>query len=163
MAEYDPLATPPRNPNGGPRTLTASEEILNRYRHIERQADSRGRIIGIRRLRPSEQSKIVGMTPDLGGYDLVPDLDDDNKHTRLSHRMPLMMAASVVEIDGNPMPFPRNRAELDSILDQLDGEGLTAIIECATRLGETMIAEAARREAAKNSLGMPTSDSSAGS
>jgi len=146
--------------NGGqpqPRVMTAAEEILNRYRHIERAADSRGRIIGIRRLRPSEQSKIVGMTPDLGGYDLVPSLDDETRVQRLSHRMPLMMAASVVEVDGNPIAFPRNRAELDAIYDQLDGEGLTAIVECATRLGESMIAEAARREAAKNSLGTPTS------
>ena len=97
------------------------------------------------------------MTPDLGGYDLVPSLDDETRVQRLSHRMPLMMAASVVEVDGNPIAFPRNRAELDAIYDQLDGEGLTAIVECATRLGESMIAEAARREAAKNSLGTPTS------
>ena len=157
----------PVQPNGGPpaspRVLTASEEILNRYRHIERAADSRGRIIGVRRLRPSEQSKIVGMTADLGGFDLLPNLEDESKPTRLSHRMPLMMAASVVEVDGNPIAFPRNRAELDAVYDQLDAEGLEAIVHCATRLGETLIAEAARREAAKNSQGTLTSDSSAGS
>jgi hypothetical protein len=150
-------------PNGGAtqRAPTASDEILQRYRHIEREADSRGRILGIRRLRPSEQSKITGMTPDLGGYDLVPRFGDDDaedlKPLRLSHRMPLMMAASVCEIDGNPIPFPRNRQELDSIYDQLDAEGIQAIVAAATRLGETQIAEAARREASKNLSGTPTS------
>ena len=152
--------------NGGPpitRVTTQSEDILNRYRQIEREADSRGRIIGIRRLKPSEQSKIVGMTADLGGFDLLPDLEDDTKPPgRLAHRMPLMMAASVCEIDGNPIGFPRNRQELDSIYDQLDTEGLTAIVAAATRLGESHIAEAARREAAKNSLGTRISDSSVG-
>jgi hypothetical protein len=153
--------------NGGPaqpRTLTASEEILNRYRHVERAADSRGRIIGVRRVRPSEQSKIVGMTADLGGYDLIPNVEDETKPAvRMSHRMPLMMAASVVEMDGNPIAFPRNRVELDAIYDQLDAEGMEAIVQCATRLGEEMIAETARREAAKNSQGTRTSDLSAGS
>jgi len=147
--------------NGGPpitRVTTQSEEILGRYRQVEREADSRGRIIGIRRLKPSEQSKVVGMTADLGGYDLLPDLEDDTKPPgRMSHRMPLMMAASVCEIDGNPIAFPRNRQELDSIYDQLDSEGLMAIVAAATRLGESHIAEAARREAAKNLQGTPTS------
>ena len=151
----------PVQPNGGPpitRVQTQSEEILQRYRHIEREPDSRGRIIGIRRLRPSEQSKIVGITPDLGGFDLLPNTEDETKPAaRFSHRLPLMMAASVCEIDGNPIPFPRNRAELDLIYDQLDGEGLEAIMRAATRLGETHIAEAARREAAKNLSGTPTS------
>jgi hypothetical protein len=101
------------------------------------------------------------MTPDLGGYDLVPRFSEegvaDLAPLRLSHRMPLMMAASVCEIDGNPLPFPRNRAELDSIYDQLDSEGIEAIVAAATRLGETHIAEAARREASKNLSGTPTS------
>ena len=152
--------------NGGPpvhRVTTASEEILQRYRHIEREADSLGRIIGIRRLRPSEQAKIVGMTSDLGGYDLVPNLEDETqKPSRFSQRMPLMMAASVVEIDGNPYGFPRNRAELDDMLDRLDAEGMLAIVVAATRLGESHIADAARREAAKNLSGTPTSGSSVG-
>lgn len=162
MAEFEDVG--PRN--GGPpvhRVSTASDEILQRYRHIEREPDSLGRIIGIRRLRPSEQSKIVGYTPDLGGYDLIPSLTDDGKPKQFSHRMPLMMAASVVEIDGNPYGFPRNRAELDDMLDRLDAEGLEAIVAAATRLGEHHIAEAARREAAKNSSGTRISGSSVGS
>ena len=73
-----------------------------------------------------------------------------------------MMAASVCEVDGNPWPFPRNRAELDAAYDQLDAEGIEAIVAAATRLGETHIAEAARKEAAKNSLGTPISGSSVG-
>jgi len=161
LVDYDNPPDPETNGGQVPRAPTASDEILQRYRHIEREADSRGRIIGIRRLRPSEQSKIVGMTPDLGGYDIVPRFGDGDEATstpmRLAHRMPLMMAASVCEIDGNPMPFPRNRAELDSIYDQLDAEGIEAIVAAATRIGETHIAEAARREAAKNLSGTPTS------
>jgi hypothetical protein len=45
----------------------------------------------------------------------------------------MIVAASVCEIDSIPIPFARNRPELDSIADRLDEEGLAAAMKALTR------------------------------
>lgn len=134
---------------------TESEVRLARYKKIERQDDELGRVIGVRRLRPSEQSKLNGMTEDLSGSDIVK-AQDTGEDVSLSHRLPLMIAASVCEIDQIVIPFPRTRAELDAIYDRLDVEGLSAAGKALTRLvaGDQIINPV---DAAKNSSGTPLS------
>ena len=88
-----------------------------------------GRIIGVRRLKPSEQAKLQGMTADLTGYD--EGKDESGTVVQIPHRLPLFVAASVREItslDGNTVhvAFPRSRAELDAVYDRLDKEGIEA-------------------------------------
>lgn len=100
----------PARPKSG---LSPSEEIVSRYNRIERQADDLGRMIGVKRLRPSLEVKIRTMA----GTD---DVDVLNM---------LMLGASVVEIDGNPVTFPKNRAELDATIDGLDSEGINAAMK----------------------------------
>jgi hypothetical protein len=46
--------------------MTPTEERLNRYRQIEREADALGRLIGVHRLKISQQLKIEEMTPASG-------------------------------------------------------------------------------------------------
>lgn len=111
---------------------TESEVKLARYNTIEKEADAFGRIIGVRRLKPSEQVRIAEFTSDLTGSDEV-EGPDGEKFT-LSHRMPLIMAASVCMIDDARIPFPKNRAELDAIFDRLDSEGMIAASAAMTRL-----------------------------
>jgi hypothetical protein len=147
--------------NGG-GTDSASDIIRQRYRQVEREADALGRVIGVRRLNPADQAKITGLTADLNGYDLIP-REDGEPPIRLAHRMPLIMAAAVCEIDGNPIAFPKTRGELDAILNRLDTEGLEAVGKAAARLGEAEMALSAKREAAKNLSGIPASDLSVGS
>lgn len=107
------------------RTLAPSEEIKARYDRIERQADKFGRVIGVRRLRPSVQARIHGMLADLGQ-------DQESFGT-------MALAACVCEIDGAPYTPPKTRAELDAVADMLDGEGLmAAAIALAALQGVTL-------------------------
>jgi hypothetical protein len=50
---------------------TESEIILARYKAVEKEADAFGRVIGVRRLKPSEQTAVAGFCSDLSGYDEV--------------------------------------------------------------------------------------------
>lgn len=111
---------------------TESEAILNRYKDREKEPDSRGRIITVRRLKPSEQTKVAGYCADLTGYDEI--TGPDGTMTRIPHRMPLMIAAAICKIDDLHVAFPRSRAELDANYDWLDAEGLAAAGVAVARL-----------------------------
>lgn len=113
---------------------TESEVILARYRAVEKEADALGRVIGVRRLKPSEQTKVAGMCADLTGNDEMTGPDGNPVH--IPHRMPLLIAAAVCMIDEARIPFPRNRAELDAVYDRLDMEGVTAAGNALARLSE---------------------------
>jgi hypothetical protein len=151
----------------------AFEDIrrTQRYREIEREADVFGRIIGVRRLKLSEQTRITGLCPELSGHDIldVPIYDangEDTGNTRrsyVSHRGPLMLAASVCELNRHPLPFPRTRVELDTTYDLLDGEGLEAAGNALKRLiDRTEFAPEQTKEMAKNLSGTSSSDSNNG-
>lgn len=134
--------------------VTESEVKLARYSETIKEADDFGRVIGVRRLKPSEQTKIAGMTSELFGYDEMID-DAGNKH-QVSHRMPLLLAAAVCQIDDSLIPFPRNRGELDAIFDRLDAEGLKAAGRAWVKLNPADI-EINPKVESKNLSGMPSS------
>jgi hypothetical protein len=117
-------------------TETKSDEILTRaarYQQKERQADSWGRIISVQRLKQSQMSKIEGLTSDLQGMTKIVD-EATGKETQLPRNWRMILAAHVREIDDNPLPFPKNREELDAILDRLDEEGLVAAASAFAKL-----------------------------
>jgi len=126
---------------------TESEVRIARYNQIEKEADAVGRIIGVRRLKPSEQTKLSGMTSELTGYDMVVTKDPETgaeKIVQVQHRAPLGLAASVSLIvsEGGEevhVSFPKNRAELDAVYDRLDVEGLVAASRAMERLNKTEI------------------------
>ncbi len=106
---------------------TASEEILARYNRVEREVDAFGRTIGVRKLRGSQEIRVLGMTADVQAATVrALDPQSPGETMEVSLQNLLVIAASVVEIDGIPVPFARNRAELDAIYDQLDREGVAA-------------------------------------
>jgi hypothetical protein len=111
---------------------TESEAKLARYNTIEKEADDFGRVIGVRRLKPSEQTKVAGMTADLTGHEEA--LNPEGDKVQVSHRLPLMIAAAVCMIDDARIPFARNRGELDAMYDRLDVEGLAAAGRALVRL-----------------------------
>jgi hypothetical protein len=111
---------------------TQSEIILARYKRVEKEADELNRLIGVRRLRPSEQAKVAGYTADLTGFDEM--TTPAGTKVSFPHRLPLAVAAAVCEIDGSPIPFAKSRAELDAIYDRLDEEGLAAASRALARL-----------------------------
>jgi hypothetical protein len=125
--------------------ITSEAEAKERYKQIDREADDWNRIIGVRRLRPSEVSKLIGMTPELGGHDVSNVTSDETGETRevqVPHRAALFIAGAVCEIQRLDQPvgkltFPRNRAELDSVYDTLDTVGIAAAVKALTRLSES--------------------------
>lgn len=136
-----------------------TDQILARYQKIERETDAFGRVIGVKRLQPSQNLKIVGFTADLEGINAQM-RDETGSVIEVPYRAQAIFAAAVMEIDGAPIPFPRSRAELDAIMNRLDSEGMEAAARAFARLvsGD----EQGGVEAAKNSPGMPTSDSVSG-
>jgi hypothetical protein len=50
-------------------------------------------------------------------------------------------------INEDPIPFPRNRAELDSIYDRLDQEGVAAAGAAVARLADVDLPNGAAAEA----------------
>ena len=137
------------------RQPTESEAKIARYNRIEREADKWGRIIGVRQLKLSERSKISRMTADLTGVDEVPNTVT-GEIMRVPHSLTHFLAAAVCEIDQAPIPLPRNRAELDAILDRLDNEGIAAATTALVRLTDAQAATDPKDEA-KNLLGTPSS------
>lgn len=120
----------------------------------KKEADAFARVIGVRRLKPSEQTKLAGMTADLTGSDEA--TGPDGEKVQVSHRLPLLIAASVCLIDEIHIPFPRNRGELDAMYDRLDAEGIAAASRGMVRLSSTLAVTDPIDEA-KNLQGTPSS------
>jgi hypothetical protein len=119
------------------KTLTPSEELIQRYSRVERHADVFGRVVGVRRLKPSQSTKISEMTPNLDGDAEMTVLDEKTgaeTTMKIPRRLQMNVAASVCEIDNVPIPFARNRGELDAIYDRLDREGMDAAMTAFFRL-----------------------------
>ena len=121
---------------------TFKEEILGRYKETKSETDTFGRKITVHRLRPSQQVAVMKMS----------ETDASSVVTILT------TAASVMRIDDDEFSFPRNLAELNSVLDRLEQEGVTAAAKAFFLLsggkeeekdGETPA------EAAKNSAATP--------
>ena len=117
--------------------MSKSEEIAARaakYNRVERVADSLGRVIGVRRLKPSQQLRVEEYSSELTGVQTFTD-EETGKQVEVPRRTVLFYAAAVCEIDETPIPFPKSRAELDAILDRLDEEGIAATSTALAKLG----------------------------
>lgn len=130
---------------------TESQIKLERYAKVEREADDFGRVIGVRRLKPSESARVGAMIADIVGHEDIKYNDQETgeeKQFQIPNRMPFIVAASVCEIDSVKIPFSKSRGELDAIYDRLDTEGITAAAKAYGRLvgSDTGLAE----EDAKN-------------
>lgn len=119
---------------------TESEVILERYKAREKEPDALGRVITVRRLKPSEQSKVAEYCKDLTGSDDAVNPSTGDK-VSIPHRMPLLVAAAVCMIDDVHIPFPRDRGQLDAIYDRLDVEGIAAAGAAFGRLSGSATAE----------------------
>lgn len=134
---------------------TNRAEVDARYSKVEREGDAIGRLIGVRRLRPSQQTRIEELTPLLDGTITVK--TDKGEAVEIPRRVQMMVTASVCEIDGEPIPFPRTREELDATLDMLDLEGIAAAYGAFARLTAPSDAPNGTVDAAKNCRGTPLS------
>jgi hypothetical protein len=129
-----------------------------RYSYVEREADKRGRIIGVRRLRLSEQTRLTAMTPDLGGLDEIQNPDAPGTTQLVPQRAQYYIVAMVCEINGAHIPFARNRGELDAVMDRLDMIGMDAAGAAVSRLLRMDAEEGSPLDKAKNLSGIPGSE-----
>jgi hypothetical protein len=126
-----------------------------RYSHIEHEMDALGRMIGVRRLKLSERTRLTAMTPDLSGMDEIQRAD--GTVMLAPQRAQYFIVAMVCQINDAMFTFPRNRGELDAVLDRLDQEGLDAAAIAVNRiLADDEIGDQA--EKAKNLSGIPGSE-----
>jgi hypothetical protein len=120
--------------------MSVLEEIRGKYAKQETISDSYGRILVARRLTTSQCLAI---------REMATSADREVIGT-------LMVAASLLSVDGHPITFPKTRKELDVTLDMLDDPGVEALVEAFTKLaGEP---EQETLDAAKNSPATPNSD-----
>jgi hypothetical protein len=158
--------TKPRAPQEQPEqarttTVQIQDELelrRARYSHIEREADAMGRIIGVRRIKLSEITRLTAMTPDLGGMDEIQNPDQPGATMLVQQRSQYIIVAMVCEINNAHIPFARNRGELDAIMDRLDREGMEAAGIAAMRLMAEDATEGTPIERAKNLSGIPGSE-----
>lgn len=114
-----------------------SEEIVAAANEIAYVTDGRGRRIGLK--KPSL----------LAQYRLVELLGDSAKNeTFLGMVMPIVM---VCEIDGDKVPSPSTRRELDALIQRVEEDGLAAIANYLT--GEALAEAAAAPEGEDSFVG----------
>ena len=148
---------PPPPPRGFASYADELEFRRARYAHIERETDRLGRVIGVRRLKLSERTRLTSMTPDLGGLDEMQ--REDGTVTLIPQRAQYHIVAMVCQINDAMIPFARNRGELDAILDRLDQEGIEAAGAAVNRLMADDGPEGeAQFDKAKNLSGIPGSE-----
>lgn len=87
--------------------------------------DKTGRLIELRRLGVVEQLRLFKI--------LGPELSENRAYVGLAR-----VAAAVAAVDGVPVPFPAGETGVESILERLGEDGVTAIAgtmaECAPNL-----------------------------
>lgn len=100
---------------------TASARILADANHIEYEVDKRGRRIGVKKLtyiQIHRLKKIVGAETAAN----IPAFTD------------VVVACSVAEIDGDPVPWPGTNLQIEALITRIDLDGLAAINEAFERL-----------------------------
>jgi hypothetical protein len=99
---------------------TASARILADANHIEYELDKRGRRVGVKKLTFHDHYKMSKL---LGQFSANGTAMND-----------ALMAASVVEIDGEPIPRAGTELQLEAIMIRLDWDGVAAATAALMRL-----------------------------
>ena len=92
--------------------VTAPSAVVRAASDVAYESDARGRRIGVRRI---DALKLYRLTKVLGAT-----------ATNQSALNLAMSAASVVEIDGEPVGFPASEMQVEALMSRLDFEGLAA-------------------------------------
>lgn len=96
-----------------------SEQIVADANRIVRATDTRGRTFGIRKPGMSVKRRVFKT------------LSDEMARKQRYLGM-VMLASSVVEIDGEPISLPTSELQFDALIDRIDDEGFVAIGDAIT-------------------------------
>jgi hypothetical protein len=107
--------------------LSLADQIKADATRIERATDAAGRVIGVKKLNFLETHRITRL---LGA--------DAGNPTALEQAL---MTASVVEIEGQPIPKPATLLQLEATMSRLDFHGLSAAIKAMNRFTPVTVAD----------------------
>ncbi len=94
--------------------LSPSQEIVDEANKVVVVTDARGRSIGIKKLTMSVRRRVLKALSD--------EMARKQQYLGL-----VMVAACVVEIDGDPVALPSTELQFDALIDRLDDDGFNAV------------------------------------
>jgi len=115
---------------------SVADQIKADANRIEYEVDALGRKIGVRRLDFLSKHRVVCL---MG--------EDSANIAAMGHAV---VAASVVEIDGDAVSMPRTRREIEAVMSRLDDEGMTAAFTATSRFALGGGSVESMEESAKN-------------
>ena len=134
--------------------MPSIEELRARYSRTETEADTIGRQITVGLLKPDQRYRVLELSDSQSPYVLVP---FTNAAT----------VRKIIDVDGKEMLFaaPRDRTDIDIILNVLDDEGMLAVSRALSRLNPRNVDGNAKNPVieAGNSQGTASSGSIASS
>lgn len=93
---------------------TPSQEIIDEANRVYSVTDARGRVIAFRRLKMSDQRRIL--------KSISNEAASKEKYLGM-----IMVAACVTSIDGDEIRFPASELQFDALIDRLETEGFKAL------------------------------------
>jgi hypothetical protein len=93
---------------------TPSQQIIADANRVVQVTDTRGRVIGIRKVTTSIRRRVS----------LAIDGENQSKPLYIGQ---VMLAAAVCEIDGTPVNLPQNDMQFGALIDRLDDDGFDAV------------------------------------
>lgn len=121
-----------------PGPVTPTQAVINRDQKTARFQDRRGRVIGIRRMGAGDRMRVMRVLGSEGTENLL----------YFGHAM---LAACVRLFDGEELPMPTSRNEIEALVDRLDDDGLDAIAKAIEGAGwNNQTADASVLAEAKN-------------
>lgn len=97
-----------------PAGASPSEEVVRDANAVVHVTDARGRKWGVKRLGPAKRMRLFAIL----GNDLA------QNQMYLGHAA---LAASVVDVDGEEIPFPQTALLLEALVQRMDDDGLEAV------------------------------------
>jgi hypothetical protein len=116
---------------------TPTQRMAGDENRVRKVTDAAGRVIGWRPLLPLEDMDLA----ELAGAE-----NAENRKWMLY----ATCAFVVVEIDGDPIPKPRNKLQLRAVVQRLGKDGLASLIDAMLAEAGPTKDDAAELEAAKN-------------
>ena len=99
---------------------TPSQQVIKSANQLVHVTDAKGRVLGLRRLDFLEEFRIIEAL----GAELSANT------TYMGMLNPLLYLA---EIDGEPVPIPRNKIQAEALIQRAGREGFLAVIEGITK------------------------------
>lgn len=118
-------------------TETPSQQIVKAANQPSTVTDAKGRAIGVKKMNPLDRLKLFEV---IGG--------DNSKNEQYVGYAAL--AFLVTSIDGDPVPRPSNKLQLEALVQRLDDEGMDAVAEHVYGQVAAKQDEAASTDALKN-------------